>query len=388
MNGLKDNTQSLPASGKPSRWTVKRLSIDELFNMDAEWQDLLRRSDANPLFLGPAWLSSWWDSWGTKQDDIEALILTVHDERGKLLGLAPLYSSTECIRGIVNTRRIQFIGTNFRKAGVTRTEYVDFILDSSCREKVLETLLIHLIENFRFDEFVLCDIKQSSQTHDVLKQFALEHSLHIRHTDQVDGTKIDLVGDFQTYLSRLGKNTRLRIFNRRKVLSSLGYIEVRYFEPSDVADGFDTLSQLFSQRWGRPIFAGSQRLFQKLLIERLPTTANPQMTGIFLDGRCISVLYDIRINDTEYNLLSGYEKDIHHKLSLGMLHLGFAIEQAYSDGFRHFDLLLGQGQNTDYKQHFCGEMVRAETLQLVRRPLLRFLYKLIDALRPILPTAG
>ena len=90
MNGPKDNVMLLPANGKPTGWTVKRLSIDELFNMEEEWQSLLRHSDADQLFLGPAWLSSWWDSWGKKQDNVEALILTVRNSSNELVGMATL----------------------------------------------------------------------------------------------------------------------------------------------------------------------------------------------------------------------------------------------------------------------------------------------------------
>lgn len=365
---------------KHSDFVVKRITIDALFELADEWQDLLSRSSVDPIFLGPAWLSSWWDSWGEKQDDIEAIILIVLDASNRLMGIAPLYSSLDRIRGFKKVKRIQFIGSNFRKSGVTRTEYIDFILDQECRDHCLDLLLCHLFDQIQFDEFVIADIRDSSFTNRAIDQFASRPSLHIRRVDHDTGTRLQLEGDFQTYLSKLGKSTRLRIFNRRKILTSLGHIEIIRYESGGIGQGFDNLNQLFEKRWGHPALNDSQLEFQTILVSRLQPHARPQMTGILLDGVCISMLFNIRTENVEYNFLSGFQTDIHPKISLGMLHFGYAIEQAYSDGIREFDFLLGPGKQSNYKRHFGGQTVQAHTVQLVCNPLLGIMYRLNDFL--------
>ena len=122
--------------------------------------------------MSPAWLGSWWDSWGKKQDNREAIILIVRDCSDRLVGIAPLYSSLDRTRGFKKIRRIQFIGSNFRKSGVTRTEYIDFVLDSECRDHCLDLLLCHLFDQFRFDEFLISDIMNSSLTNQAIDGFA------------------------------------------------------------------------------------------------------------------------------------------------------------------------------------------------------------------------
>ena len=54
----------------------------------------------------------------------------------------------------------------------------------------------------------------------------------------------------------------------------------------------------------------------------------------------MSVLYDIQAGGRVYNLQAGYEESFHHKLSLGTLHLGYAIEQAFQvSSISRYDLL-------------------------------------------------
>ena len=61
--------------------------------------------------------------------------------------------------------------------------------------------------------------------------------------------------------------------------------------------------------------------------------------------------------------------------------MGFAIEDACSDGLRRFDFLDGPGLHLDYKGVFGELASRLQSLQLVRKPLLRALFRVADGLR-------
>jgi hypothetical protein len=79
-------------------------------------------------------------------------------------------------------------------------------------------------------------------------------------------------------------------------------------------------------------------------------------------------------------LQAGYEEDFDPKVSLGYLHLGFAIEAAF--GAKHtraYDLLAGSGKKQFYKSHFHGDAVQFSTFQVVRSPLLKALYGIQSA---------
>jgi len=56
----------------------------------------------------------------------------------QLGGKAPLYIWPGQTRGLRDIRRIQYIGTSFRRTGIARTEYVGFGLDDKCSDVGLD----------------------------------------------------------------------------------------------------------------------------------------------------------------------------------------------------------------------------------------------------------
>jgi CelD/BcsL family acetyltransferase involved in cellulose biosynthesis len=160
----------------------------------------------------------------------------------------------------------------------------------------------------------------------------------------------------------------------------MGDFQIVDYQVNQVHDGLAELNRLFRMRWKHEIFSKPQLHFQTMLVNQLPDSAKLKLTALQLNGECVSVLYDIRYGDTEFNFLSGYAESLHPRLSLGMLHIGYAIEQAYADGIKHFDLLLGKGRQSRYKGYFRGVDVSAETLQLIRNPLLGATYRGYDTI--------
>jgi hypothetical protein len=68
-------------------------------------------------------------------------------------------------------------------------------------------------------------------------------------------------------------------------------------------------------------------------------------------------------------------ENLNSKVSLGTLHLGYAIERAFRDTeVFSYDLLAGAGKNTFYKSHFRGEDVLFTTVEYVRSPVLKLAY--------------
>lgn len=364
----------------PAELIVSRLSPEQGFGDVAEWQALVDKWCPDRIFLTPAWASSWWDAWGRRQPNYELCVLQARDPQGQLIGVAPLYISNDPIRAGMHCRRLQFIGTNFRKSGVTRTEYVDFPARPGKQQQVLAAILGFIADELSFDEFVLTDLRRDTPTRTYLSEFARSRAWLERPSNLDQGTRIELEGDYANYLSRLGRNTRLRLHNRRKVLESLGQVEFHRYGTDQLDSGFEEMDRLFRRRWSQPVCNSAQLDFQRLLVERLPDNAEVQLTGISVDGQVVSVQYNIRMAGTEYNFLSGFQDDLHSKLSVGMLHFGYSIEQAYVDGLRHYDLLLGSGRTTHYKKNFAGQTIEAETVQLIQHPMLKAAYVVYDKL--------
>ena len=76
-----------------------------------------------------------------------------------------------------------------------------------------------------------------------------------------------------------------------------------------------------------------------------------------------------------YNIQAGFDENFHRKLSLGSLHLGYAIEGAFKARDTHrLDLLAGWGKKEDYKSRFATDQYQFISIMLVKSVLFRALY--------------
>ncbi len=89
----------------------------------------------------------------------------------------------------------------------------------------------------------------------------------------------------------------------------------------------------------------------------------------------------MRAGDAVYNIRSAIDTKFHKKLSPGLLHLGYAIEEACaSPAVRRYELLAGHGKRTNFKRDIANVTGHFVSLQLIRRPREKLLFKAYDAL--------
>ena len=363
---------------------VIRLTEDEILREPERWHDLLERSDADRLFMGWAWQSSWWRTWKTPLG-LEPCLVGVY--RGHaLVGLAPLYRYRR--RGPFGrtTTELHVIGNAPRIAPTVRTEYSDFVIDSAQRDGVRDALA-RALKAMRWDVLIVCDHVESGHLDQVEKA-----SYAMRSVRQEDwGVVLDTTGSFQAWLQQLGRNTRLKAYNRRTYLQQLGEVELRLVEADD---GLDLLNAFHRERWGKPAFSGRSLEFHYEFRARLTKDNELRASALAVDGIVPSVLYDVRAGSRVYNLQAGFDDTFDPKLSLGTLHLGYAIERAFrDDAVSSYDLLAGGGKKTYYKGRFQGQKVRFQQVHLVRDPLLKSAYQVYDwlperARRPLVRWLG
>lgn len=347
----------------------------EFRSMETRWRELLCRSDANPLFMSWAWQFSWWETWGEHLG--LDLYLLVANRGDRLVGIAPLYLDRIALAGRLPVNRLQFVGNAFRRRGTVRTEYLEFITERQSADEVCMAFASYIAASDCWDEIVMCDVLRTTPTCRAMQSVGRRHGWlsFVRFLDK--GVRIVTTGSFENYLSGLGGNTRLKLFNRRKYLDSLGRVEMDHADSSTVDDFFSILNRFHRERWGKDCFAGESLHFHKQFLQRLAEGSNYDFERISVDGRPISVIYNVKAVDTIFNLQSGFDAHFDSKLSLGTLHMGLAIERAFADQeVRAFDLLAGRGKKHFYKAHFNGETVEFITLQLVRRRLLKLIYQI------------
>ncbi|MCK8516779.1 GNAT family N-acetyltransferase [Methylonatrum kenyense] len=364
---LGSGAESQPTGDKAGKaLQVHEVSPETLFADSAMWDDLIRRSDADPLFMGWAWQSTWWEIWQPALG-LEPCLLGVYRE-ANLVGLAPLFRYRQR-HAVADTIELHFIGNAWNISPTVRTEYIDLIAEHGLRDDVTRAVEQHLANAVHWDVLVVCD----HVGRDPLPGLAAAKgtSRLVRKTD--DGWSVATDGCFADWLQSLGSSTRLKVYNRRRYLAAGSTLCFRC-EP-DFRKALAQLNAFHQKRWGKPCFSGESLDFHRRLLSRLDRPEAIRFTVLEIDGVVRSVLYDLRLAGRTYNLQAGFDEGFDPKVSLGTLHLGYAIEEAFSaPAVRAYDLLAGTGKNTDYKRHFHGHCVRFVTFQLVRKPTLRLVY--------------
>jgi hypothetical protein len=61
------------------------------YELRREWDDLLDANNQYTFFLRPQWNARWWRHYAPRGAELH--LITCRDERGTLVGLAPLYSA-------------------------------------------------------------------------------------------------------------------------------------------------------------------------------------------------------------------------------------------------------------------------------------------------------
>lgn len=358
---------------------VHQLSETDFMEIRKEWNELLAQSYADALFLSWEWQYHWWRRWGNLFAG-ELLLLAATDSQGGLVGLAPLFVSRNRVKKIFPVRRIQFIGNDWRGTGTVRTEYLDFIARKDIHLEVVEAFINHMTVNVAFSEFVICDIENASQTFDFLKGLAGEYGFMCRFSDSDVSNRIRLDGDFHTYLSSLGGSTRASLYNQRKRMGTGDDMHIGYACEKNIEEYLAILSHLHEKRWGKDLFSDAQLKFHLEICRHFASSGSLRLSVIFVKGRPVSALYNIRQGDSEYYLQSGFDPSFHKKLSLGLIHLGYAIEKAFEDGVKWFDLLVGAGQKTHYKNRLAKNERGVCTLQMIKGLKMKSLYYTYDSL--------
>jgi len=353
---------------------VVRLSEQDFANMARSWNELLSHSDADPLFMSWSWLYSWWEVWGNALG-LELALFGVYENEARLVGLAPFYVHEFRLPIGLRVRRLQFLGNAWRIQGTERTEYSGLIIRRGLEASVTQSLLLKL-RSLDWHEMVVCDqnLPELLRWQDAFDRVGQQVTTVPRTVDS--GVRVPVSGDFERWLSGLGRNTRLKAYNRRRYLAEKGNLRFREIGLCEAPAFLERLNEFHCNRWGKPCFDEGAVAFHLKLMSRLDD-GQLALTALEFEGETVSVLYDIRAGQSRYNLQAGFLEEFDRKVALGTLHLGYAIEESFrNDGILYYDLLAGYGKKSFYKSRFQGETVHFLTTQFARDPLMRRIYRL------------
>lgn len=89
--------------------SIIECDIERFKKLHNEWNELLKKSNSDQLFMSWEWMYSWWNMFAINNCMDLKLLLAITNAN-ELVGIAPVYNSVSKSKGILKTRRLEFIG--------------------------------------------------------------------------------------------------------------------------------------------------------------------------------------------------------------------------------------------------------------------------------------
>lgn len=341
------------------------------------WSDLLAQSTADRLFLDWDWLELWWKHFGARAGE-EAYLCTAHNGE-TLVGALPVVAGAVRRRPGIAMLSVQVMGMRHYDARNILSEYLDVVALPG-REDAARAAIVRFIQHhFHPGEFVV----GWTRTPQEWARCLAGPGRHVRTMSRERGYQADLRQGFQAYAGSLGASTRRSLLNQRQRLEAGGPVQLAYAGEQELADAIGEMNRLHAGRWGSPAFRGHVLAFHLELLARWAPLGRVAMSRLMVGRRCVSSLYDLRIGTRQYNIQLGFDSRFVPKVSLGLLHFGYAMESAANAGVLTYDFLVGRGKKSDYKNALASQRNDVATVQALSHPLAAPLYRVIDALRSL-----
>lgn len=212
-------------------------NADAITQLQSEWNDLVEQSEQGVFFLRWRWVQLWWQMYAPANSHL--YLLTCRNERGQLVGLAPLY-----LRRRAQLRELYALGTGIE---IKTSEYLNLLARRGFESEVGNAFAQYLLQRRDWDRLSLWGAPATSI---VLQHFRA--ALQGRETVTIcDRTRhVDTNTDWETFKQSLGSATRKKVDYHCRRLLKTHECEFRRIEhPDELKPALDALIHLHQLRW-------------------------------------------------------------------------------------------------------------------------------------------
>ncbi len=314
--------------------------------LKAEWNQLLRHSRFNSIFLTWEWQTTWWRNLG--KGDLW-LVAMRNPQNGELVGIAPFYIAPVKPDGI---RQLNLVGC------LDVSDYLDMVIATGWEEAVYDTVVTWLQSTSapQWDKIDFCNLPEASLTWQVLpaKLQAAGWSVEVFKEDTAP--QFVLPFRYETYLEeQVEKKQRHEIRRKQRRAEREAKTEFMVVGPKQSLeveiDDFVALQRASRQDKSEFMTPEMHRFF--LVAARTMMEAGwLRLCFLSLDGEKAATLYAFEYDKRFWLYNSGYDPDSHAQLSPGWVILSYAIQYAIANGCRVFDFMQG---DEEYKYRFGAQ---------------------------------
>ena len=308
-----------------------------------EWNALLSGSISDVPFLRHEYLSAWWDTRGGGEWEQAELVLVSARDRGKLIGVAPLFLAEH-----ENQQALMLLGS------IEISDYLDLIIRAQDLTRFLNGLLDFLTSSAlawsRIDWYNLPD---DSPTLSALEAEAAKRGWGYSAEPFRPALYVPLPGDFEAYLMNIDKKQRHEI--RRKIRRAEGDARtVRWYIVEDESkldsEIDDFLALMANDHHKEEFLTEVMRTQMRASVHAAFEAGWLQFAFLEVAGKKAAgyLSFDYRNRIWVYN--SGLDFD-YGDLSPGWVLLGYLLQWANEHGRDEFDFMRGDER---YKVKFGG----------------------------------
>jgi CelD/BcsL family acetyltransferase involved in cellulose biosynthesis len=314
-------------------------SFEQISDYGIQWNDLLKKSADNHVFLTYEWLTTWWKHFGENRD----LVLLVAVDGGKIIAAAPLMRSTYRLFGL-KLKNIEFVGS-------LTSDYAGFILTDKHQE--CTNLFFEYLKDYSWDCIELKCLPEQGQTASALKSMPSNLG-HLKEREMDICPYSVLSSTIDEYYKGLSTSFKRDLRRKEKKLRKNYTVGFKlYDEFSSLKESMNVLVDLHQMRMKsldkKGVFHDSQKCdFHLELAERFDEKGWLYLSFLTANDEPISAEYCFSYNQKAFNYLAGFNID-YGRYSIGNLGTKYAVDHAIKMGLKEFDFMRGAHS---YKSHW------------------------------------
>jgi CelD/BcsL family acetyltransferase involved in cellulose biosynthesis len=319
---------------------------ETIFSLKDQWNDLHNKFYHQSVFYTPEFIYSWYEAYSNN----DVLIVTVEDEMGKLLLVAPL---VKCNDGWL------------RIAGYKRADYNAILFDSDKPHAFNYFLEWITVNNFKLE---LTNVHAANKTnqlfvtpfetdkhkwlrYQLLKYLSPNLFTIIKTKKDCPYINVSNAGDVLTKINQSKSNQQ-----RIAALSKLGALSYKYtHHKKEIEAILPVLFDMHITEWAakqeKSLFLEkSNQLFYQLLSQNL-SEGQVRLDMLYLDEKIVAMHFGFENTDTVYYYKPCYDLT-YKKNSTGGVLLNFLIKSTLESG-KTFDFLKGAEA---YKNQYTNDL--------------------------------
>ena len=314
----------------------------EFHDLEEEWDDLLKKTSADTIFLTRSWMRSWLEVWA---DYYKPYVLIVRDDSGLLLGVAPFYQGQCRLLGLLKYRVLRIIGDVD-----SGSEYPAWLAITGCEENVFGCIVAELRRRqAEWDCIWMPRVAGWISVHKHIIHACKNYDFLVNARPRYFSA-ISLPQDMPGFYARQSKNRRQQLKRQlRKVLASSAVKICQCTKEKDIPRYIDQLFELNHKRWSREGIVGifyrkpQEAMFYKAFIPRALTEGWLSFYSLENDDGVKAIQVGYTYNNTFHQLQEGFDPDFCP--GVGNVLRWHVIEDCIARGVDSYDFLGGVSEH-------------------------------------------